>query len=140
MFSSQSGGWEIQTVASHPDAEARAKTDEALCVGNLRTLNTAQSSYRGGDPQKGYARTLKLLGPKGEDIIDSTLASGSTGGYKFLLKPGRLEKGVVKHYVISARPLKILIKGQRSFMTDETGVIRFTEENRPATTSDSPIQ
>jgi len=140
MFSSENSSWEIQTVASQPDAEARAKTEEALCVGNLRTLNTAQATYWGGDPQKGYARSLKLLGPKGEDIIDSRLASGSTGGYRFLLKPGPPEKGVVRHYAISARPLKILIKGQRSFLTDETGVIRFTEENRPATTSDSPIQ
>jgi hypothetical protein len=129
---------EIQTaVARSSDAQSIAAAYEESCVSNLRALNTAQALYRGGDPQKGYARSLKQLGPKGEDIIEPILASGRKSGYRFVLTPGPADaKGVINHYTISARPLKVLVKGQRSFLTDENGVIRSTREDRAAKASD----
>jgi hypothetical protein len=42
-------------------------------------------------------------------------------------------------YTVSARPIKLLVKGQRSFFTDETGVIRSTSKNRKAMAADPPI-
>jgi hypothetical protein len=44
-----------------------------------------------------------------------------------------------EHYTIGARPIKRLAKNQKSYFTDETGIIRFTQENRPATVSDRPV-
>ena len=110
-------------------------------VGNLRTLNTAQVTYWGGDAKKGFARSLKQLGPRGEDLIEQVLATGKKDGYQFVLTPGPVDaNGAIRHYTISARPSKVLVKGQRSFFTDETGVIRSTPENRAATASDPSIQ
>ena len=131
---------EVQTAGSPPDAQSMARAYEEGCVSSLRTLNSAQGIYWGGDPQKGYARSLKQLGPNGEDLIEPRLASGKKGGYRFILTPGPADaKGVVNHYTISARPLKVLVKGQRSFFTDEGGLIYSTGEDRAAKTSDPVI-
>jgi len=127
-------------------AELKRRTNllnvyEESCVSSLRTLNTAQVTYWGGDEKKGFARSLEQLGPRGEDLIDPVLATGKKGGYHFVLVPGPVEaNGTIRHYIISARPSKVLVKGQRSFFTDESDVIRSTSENRAATASDPTIQ
>jgi hypothetical protein len=133
--------WETQTAGPTSDVQPKAKAYEETCVGSLRTLNTAQATYWGGDPQKGYARSLKQLGPRGEGMIEPVLASGKKAGYRFILIPGTADSnGAIRHYTISARPLKVLVEGQRSFFTDESGVIRSTRENRAAKASDPAIQ
>jgi len=130
-----------QTAGASSDVQLRTKVYEESCVGNLRTLNTAQVTYWGGDAKKGFARSLKQLGPRGEDLIEQVLATGKKDGYQFVLTPGPVDaNGAIRHYTISARPSKVLVKGQRSFFTDETGVIRSTPENRAATASDPSIQ
>jgi hypothetical protein len=132
---------ESQTAGASSDVQSMAKAYEDTCVSNLRTLNTAQGTYWGGDPQKGYARSLEQLGPKGEGYIEPILASGKKSGYRFILSPGPEDaSGVINHYTISARPLKVLVKGQRSFLTDETGVIRSTREDRAAKASDPAMK
>ena len=132
---------ESQAAEANSDVQTRSKAYEEACVSSLRTLNTAQVTYWGGDPEKGFARSLAKLGPKGEGIIEAVLASGKKDGYVFTLTPTPAEaNGVTKHYTINARPLKVLTDGQRSFFTDETGVIRSTRENRAARASDPAIQ
>ena len=59
-----------QTAAASSDVQLTAKVYEESCVGSLRTLNTAQVTYWGGDAKKGFARSLKQLGPTGEDLIE----------------------------------------------------------------------
>ncbi len=130
----------LPAYAQGTDIRARAKLDEESCITTLRTINVAEAAYQGGDDTKGFARTLKELGPAGESLIDWVMASGEKDGYRFRLTPEH--KGTnrpVKHYTITARPIRRLVKNQRSFFTDETHVIRFTTENRPATASDPQI-
>lgn len=113
---------------------------EAICVGNLRTINTAQVTYWGGDSTKGFARTLKELGPKGAGILDSELSSGKADGYIFRLVPKPPTEGrMIEHYSVTASPIIRLSKKQRSFYTDESGVIRFTTHNRTAKSSDPVV-
>ncbi len=129
-----------QLAGTSSDPKERIETYEASCIGNLRIINVAQGTYRGGDSKKGYARSLRELGPKGEALIVAPLASGKKDGYHFILTsvPAGAHKPI-SHYTISARPVNLLMKGQRSFFTDETGVIRSTTEDRAATTADPPI-
>src|SRR5690349_18677139 len=130
-----------QTPRASNDIQSRVKAYEEACVSSLRTLNTAEVTFWGGDPQKGYARSLEQLGPKGVDFIEPILASGKKDGYHFILTPGPANaNGVVMNYTITARPLRVLAEGQRSFFTDETGAIRSTPEKRAARASDPAIQ
>lgn len=123
------------------DLERRVQAEEESCISNLRTINVAQGTYWGGDAKKGFARGLKQLGPKGAGLIEPVLASGKKNDYRFRLMPEPADSSrPVTHYVVVARPVKRLAKGQRSFYTDESGVIRFTSENRAAKVDDPPIK
>ncbi len=112
---------------------------EASAIGSLRTLNTALVTYAATYPDVGFAKDLAALGGNGGDangagLIDSVLASGEKSGYRFELH----SSGAT--YEIVARPIRFGETGKRNFFTDETGVIRFTSEDRPATAADRPLQ
>src|SRR6266851_4187393 len=123
-----------------PNLEEQVRTEEAVCILNLRTVNAAQIAYQGGDETKGFARTLRELGPAGRGILGQGISTGMKSGYRFRYVPERtITNQLIRHYVITAQPVKRLVKHQRSFFTDETGVIRFTAQNRAATSADPPL-
>ncbi len=111
---------------------------EMTCVGTLRNLNTSQHTYMGGDQTRGFARSLKQLGPDGEGFVDAITGSGKRYGYSFRLIPEKTDSETqpILHYSIIARPIKRLSERQRSYYTDDSGEIRFTEENRVARNTD----
>jgi len=117
-----------------------SKSREESCITNLRAIDMAQALYSVGDTTKGFAQSLKQLGPDGSGRLESVLASGKKDGYVFRLttEPKDTRKPAT-NFQLSARPVKPAVKGQRSFCTDETGIIRSTSEPRPATAADPPI-
>ncbi len=122
--------------------------NQASAVGSLRTINTAEITY--ADTYKaGYSPTLAALGPPPGDaqpsasaasLIDSVLAGGVKSGYRFTYVPGPPDKtGHIKTYTVVARPVEYGKRGRMSFFTDESGVIRKTDEDRLASAKDPPI-
>ena len=117
----------------------RVKAYDESAIATLRMINVAQITYQGGDETKGFARRLMELGPAGVQMIDAAAAESKKDGYYFRLTPEhKSDHRPIKHYVLTG-PIKRLLKDQRSFFTDETGVIRFTSEDRPASIADPPI-
>jgi hypothetical protein len=103
---------------------------------SLQELYTAQSEYARTHPDKGFTASLSDL-----DLwVDhDLLATGNKNGYTFILTASsRDAHGRVTHYSIFAVPQKYQ-KGTPSFYIDQSGIERFTTENRLATVSDSPI-
>lgn len=123
-------------------AEKEIRAREKACVSNLRSLNVAQITYWGGNDVRGFARTLKQLGPDGEGLLDAATVSGRKDGYRFRLLLGKAvdEAEPIKHYKLVAQPVNRLSRSQRSYYTDETGVIRFTEQEREPTSADPPLE
>ncbi len=61
-------------------------------------------------------------------------------GYTFLLTAGLTdEQGKITTFSIVARPVEYGVTGWANFFSDETGVIRYIAEDRPATAEDSPL-
>lgn len=115
--------------------------EESSCVSTLRMINVAEGTYWGGVEAKGYAGSLGELGPAGVSLIDKATASGKKDGYRFRLKPKReVGHGPIKHYTVTARPIKRLSDEQKSFFTDESGRIHFTTQNRGATIADPVVR
>ena len=114
---------------------------EASGVGSLRTINTAQVEYARIHPDKGFATSLAELGPGSGDLIDSVLASGKKSSYIFILTaaPPDSHNRIVRYSVV-ARPQHYGKKTKHNFLTDESGILRFTTENRAATAQDPPLQ
>jgi hypothetical protein len=133
---------QISNGTDASSAEEKVTVLEKGCVLNLRALNVAQITYWGGEDAKGFARTLKQLGPEGEGLLNAATTSGEKDGYRFRLVPDQRagETNPIKHYVIIAEPVRRISKRQRSYFTDESGVIRFTEQRREPTSTDPPLE
>ncbi len=113
-----------------PTAEDEVEDNEANALSSVKKLVTAQFNYSessGGE----YAITLVDLRSQG--LIDLALESGVKDGYVFSMG----SFGSV--FTVSARPMIYASTDTRSFFSDESGVIRYTGEERPATVEDSPL-
>ena len=117
-------------------------SDEAAAVGSLRTITMAQLEYAERHPEIGYASTLAALGPlPGESQIDASLASGMKSNYKFtLFSEGIDSLGKSTRFHAAAIPVKYTKDVNRTSFVDESGVIRYTTEHRPATVQDPALQ
>jgi hypothetical protein len=116
--------------------------NEASAVGSLRTINVAQVDYIQTHPDKGFASSLFELGPEsGSALIDSVLANDRKSGYVFVLTSAPPDShGRITHYTVTARPQKHGKEGKHSFLMDESGIMRFTTEDRAPTPQDLALQ
>lgn len=127
-----------------PRGERKNDLDAAM-LGAIRTINTAEityaSTYEGsfsmnlaelGSPPPGVSPSASAAG-----LIDEVLARGVKNGYRFFYTPGPQDAGgKITTYTLTARPLQYTHRVRRSVFTDETGVIRFTQEDRNPTAQD----
>jgi type IV pilus assembly protein PilA len=123
----------IITIALPRFSSAQRYAKETSAIGAIRTIHTVQVQYYS---QYGkYATSLTELGPptSGSDgpgaanLIDSTLAGGEKGGYKFTLSAN------AGGYVINAVPVAFGVSGSRTFYSDQSMVLRQNFGQEPAT-------
>jgi hypothetical protein len=88
--------------------------NESSAVDSLRTLVNAEASYAAAHPTVGFLAELGLLGPATDPtdqthagLIDAALATGTKGGYQFILKipDGDSNGGVNSNYMFLAQPV-----------------------------------
>jgi prepilin-type N-terminal cleavage/methylation domain-containing protein len=112
---------------------------ETAAITNITTIHKAQAQY---SSQFGrYATSLAELGPptsgqpgpEGADLIPKDLASGTKGGYNFVME------GTATGYKINANPVAYGNTGRRSFYSDQTMVIREHWGQEPATANSPEI-
>lgn len=121
--------------------------DQAAAVGCLRSINTAEAYYSKHYPA-GFSPTLAALGvpengaqpsASAAGLLDNSLTSGTKAGHTFTYAAGAKDSsGKITAYTVTARPVT-WSKGDWSFFTDETGVIRWTDENRAPKATDPPL-
>ena len=113
-----------------PTVEDEVEDNEAKAISSVKKIVNAQLDYSEGSGG-GYAITLVDLRSRG--LIDSALESAVKDGYVFSM----VSFGSV--FTVNATPMTYGSTGSRSFFSDETGVIRYTREDRPATVEDPPL-
>jgi len=89
--------------------------NESSAIASLRTLVSAQETFRSRQNPPTYAEDLAALGT----LIDPVLAGGSKSGYDFAA--GAADENTYS-YTASATTQET--SGDRSFFVDQTGVIR----------------
>jgi type IV pilus assembly protein PilA len=123
----------IITIALPRFSSAQRYAKETAALGAIRTIHTMQVQYFS---QYGkYATALSELGPptsgsaspSAADLIDSTLAAGEKGGYKFALSANN------GGYAINASPTAFGVTGSRTFYSDQSMVVRQNFGQEPAT-------
>lgn len=120
----------------------------------LGTITVSAITYK-TTYENGFPPSLTAMGPPGSGdgfschaagLLDHELAGGEKWGYVFVYSPGvSVDKPAtgcplgVKGYSITARPLKYDSTGRCSYYADDTGIMTFTAEDRPATPQDCCI-
>jgi hypothetical protein len=134
--------------------------NEATAIGDVRTVVSAQEAYKGSN-EGHYEGDLRCLAAPhsgclpgypatSPTFLDSSIASlAPRAGYvrEFVAGPSperldlrRSSPTSVTGYSYSARPARYGETGYRSFRADQTGVIRSTLEDRPATAMDPAVE
>lgn len=111
--------------------QSKILANETSAISSMRSLATAEYTYEGTLGFGNFAADLTSL--EGALLIDSVLASGTKDGYNFSLS------GSAEAFEVEARPIGYRVSGTRSFFGDESGVIRFTTADAPATSSSPPL-
>ncbi len=102
---------------------------ELSAITSVRNLVTSQITY--SDTTGSYAPDLAALSNEG--LLDSVLASGTQDGYTFRMTVGSDSRS----FTVKASPVTRSELTNRSFYSDQTEVIRYTKEDRPATVDDN---
>ena len=115
---------------------AMTAANEAVAVGGVRTLNTAEVTYAATFPGRGFTCALSDLGGMGGGsgptehqamLIDPRLASGKKSGYVFALSG--CDGTPAATYNVTASPADPG-SGTRAFCSDESAVIRFSPDGK----------
>jgi type IV pilus assembly protein PilA len=129
----------IAAIAIPNLLRARIAANEAAAVGTLRTMNTAAVTYS-STWQNGFPPSLASQGGAvgaatctTANLLDNVLAQdpATKSGYTFkyagttAYAPTACGSPGWQTYAIDATPLTVGTTGQRSFCTDESGVIHF---------------
>ena len=124
---------------------SRMQANEAAAVETLKTLDTSVVMY--STSYGGFPHILADMGPStggattsaAADLIDSVLATGVKGGYKYAYAVTSSDPaGNVLSYSIIATPVTVGVTGQSSYYTDQSGTIRKTTSGTADSTS-TPI-
>lgn len=134
----------IAAIAIPNFMRSRMLANEAAAVASCRNLTTAEVVYA-SIYSIGYSANLLVLGgsgpvgPGASQLVDDVLASGLKSGYVFTYVATDLNgDGAPDVYTLNANPANPGVSGDRSFFTDQTGVIRW-RQGGPASVADPPI-
>ena len=136
----------IAAIAIPNLLRSRMAANEASAVGSIRTLNTSAVTYSSTYPATGYPASLAAMGGPAPCtavvtaacLIDAVLAGGTKSGYTFNWAPDGATPSV--GYSITAIPVSVGTSGQRSFFSDQSGVIRYNAAGATPTVADPPLQ
>lgn len=110
-----------------PRAAAERSALEAV-----QSLQHQLASYENG--ASAYPNSLESLGEPARDAAQSAMS----GGYSIHYAPAQLDANGNPHaFTLIAVPRNY---GYESIFTDQSGVIRVTRDNRPATVQDPPLK
>jgi prepilin-type N-terminal cleavage/methylation domain-containing protein len=137
----------IAAIAIPNLLRSKIAANEASAVASMRAYNTSIVAY-----ETTYVTApttdLSALGPSttpsstAADLVDNLLgvAVPTKSGYTFTYTAGAAaSNGSVYAYTIIANPTSPNVTGQRTFFTDQSGVIRQRTNGTTATATDTPI-
>jgi len=143
----------IAAIAIPNLLRSRIAANEASAVGSVRTINTSEVTYASTYSDIGYSSSLAALGPGTSTctsavtstaacLIDSvlsgaTVSSSPKSGFFFTYTDTTGTPSII--YTLAADPAVRGQTGQRSFFSDQSGVIRFNA-SAAASATDKPIQ
>ena len=130
----------IVTIAVPKLNNARMNASETAAIGALRAVHEAEVQYYSTYGR--YATTLTELGPPtsgapspaAADLLQEDMASGTKGGYKFVIT------ATPTGYTINANPVAFGSSGRRTFFSDQSMAVHQNFGQDPASVSSPTLQ
>ena len=130
----------IVTIAVPKLNNARMNASETAAIGALRAVHEAEVQYYSTYGR--YATTLTELGPPtsgapspaAADLLQEDMASGTKGGYKFVIT------ATPTGYKINANPVAFGSSGRRTFFSDQSMAVHQNFGQDPASVSSPTLQ
>jgi type IV pilus assembly protein PilA len=140
----------IAAIAIPNLLRSKMAANEASAVGSVRSINTAEVAYATSYPNVGYSVALANLGGvvpctavvATACLIDQVLATSDVtakSGYLNTYGGVVANGGINTAYTLNSDPANRGTTGQRSFFSDQSGVIRYNG-SAAATVADLPLQ
>ena len=111
--------------------QSRIAVNEVTAIKVVGDVLSSQMTYASTRGMGSYSPDLSALEEAG--LIDGVLEEGTALGYTFSVS------GNSATFSIHARPLVFGSSGTRSFYCDQTGIIRYTTDDAPATSTSPPL-
>jgi type IV pilus assembly protein PilA len=140
----------IAAIAIPNLMRSKMAANESSAVGSIRTINTAMVTYSTAYPTVGFATALANLGGAPATcatatgatsttacLIDNVLAAGTKSGYNFTAAGAGGTPFVT--YTSQALPVAVGQSGQRSFCSDQSGVIYYNLAGTACTNGNTPL-
>jgi type IV pilus assembly protein PilA len=140
----------IAAIAIPNLLRSKMAANEASAVGSVRSINTAEVAYATSYPNVGYSAALANLGGvipcaalvTSACLIDQVLATSDVNaksGYLNTYGGVVANGGINTAYTLNSDPANRGTTGQRSFFSDQSGVIRYNG-TAAAKVTDLPLQ
>jgi type IV pilus assembly protein PilA len=114
----------IMAIAVPNILASRRAANEGSALSAMRTIHSAQVTYLNTQGAGNYGTLTNL---RDENLVDTTLGSGTKSGYTFNMPAGNLTAGPPATYFATAVPQDTAAwtrSGTRSFTIAEDGIVR----------------
>jgi len=137
----------IAAIAIPNLLKSKMTANEAAAAESARTIDTGETTYAATCPNIGYSSSLVELNKgvtcaSGKNILDNVLGGSDPAvksGYQFTYAPIPLA-GLNASFTLTVVPLQVGATGQRGFYSDQTNVIRYTQNGTGPTAASPPLQ
>jgi len=124
QMKSMGGGAAVSTLTATPPTETPSRSmsardlsaNETAALDGLRQLLSAQTQYRGANPNAGYSCDA------------AALSVNDISGYRTMIVG--CKGSPVTNYKITLTPVGMASKGQRAFCADESGQVRYSDDGK----------
>lgn len=126
----------IAAIAIPNLLRSKMAANEASAGGAMRLFINCAITYQAGNPNVGFPGTIIELGPVtggGNGCLDTVITAAANGGapkagYQFAYLPANNVSGVNTGFTVTAFPVSCGRTGTRTFFVDETGILRFEND------------
>ena len=123
-----------------PTVSGWMTTNEVAARGTITSIVSCAEAYARTHKDDGFPDTLASLSPRTYACLGKEESSGEGSGYRFDFRGVNRVGTANKGFVLVAVPVEYGKTGKRSFYSDESGIIRFTDEDRAATADDAILE
>ena len=130
----------IAAIAIPNLLRSKMSANEASAVGSVRLVVNCSVSYQTGHPDIGFPVAVTGMGPVtggGDGCLDAVLTAAANGGapksgYGFTYTATDQFGGVWTGFTLAGFPANCGRTGVRTYFADESGVVRFTNDQAGA--------